>query len=134
MDRTYAYLVVVGSAPPAEITSHLGLEPTKAWSKDDPRIPGGTPYGETRWTLRSAAAEDRPWDDHLRALLPILESRKSSLAQLPSGCEAGIQCVGYFRSANPGFGLSPDLMAAYGRVGLEIDFDIYPLGPKSDGA
>jgi hypothetical protein len=134
MDRTYAYLVVVGSAPPAEISSHLGLEPTKAWSKDDPRVPGGTPYGETRWTLRSGVPEDRPWEEHLHALLPVLESRKSSLDDLPSGCEAGIVCVGCFRSATAGFLLSPALMAAYARVGLEIDFDIYLLGSNDDGA
>lgn len=129
MERTYAYLVVVGPTPPAEITRHLGIAPTKAWTKDDPRVPGGTPYGETRWTLGSGVAEDRPWEEHLGALLPLLESLKANLDDLPIGCEAGIQCVGYFRSANAGFSLSPFLMAAVGRLGLEVDFDIYLLGP-----
>jgi hypothetical protein len=129
MDQTYAYFAVFGPDAVEAITAHLGLSPSRIWSKDDPRVKGGTPLGTTKWVLDSDVGKDRAWNEHLAALLPILESRQSKIRDLPEGHEATLQCVAYFRSANPGFSLSPDIMSRVANLGLELDFDIYCLGP-----
>ena len=130
MDQTYAFFVVVGPGTAEVISAHLDLVPSRFWNKDDPRVKGGKPYGHTRWVLDSAIGRDRPWEEHLAALLPFLESRQFNIRNLPEGHEAGLQCIAKFISVNPGSHLTSDLMSRIANLGLDLDFDIYCLGAE----
>jgi hypothetical protein len=63
--------------------------------------------------------------DHIEALLPLLEARASVVKLFAQRNAAGINCVGYYYGSNPGLHLSAPLITRLAALGLPVDFDLY---------
>jgi hypothetical protein len=122
MDRSYAYLRVVGQSNVAGITDAFGIQPAKSWNVGDKR-PNGSVYDFSHW--QTAEFEGQSLDDAVRALVGFIEDARLDCSQLPNDVEATIQCVGYHEDQSPGFHFEADLVRRLGRMGLAIDFDLY---------
>jgi hypothetical protein len=78
------------------------------------------------WTLISPLPRGESFlQDHIEALLKVLEPKALELSSLGEKCSFGINCVGYYYGANPGLGLSAALIRRLAALGLGIDFDLY---------
>ncbi|HZM85003.1 MAG TPA: DUF4279 domain-containing protein [Blastocatellia bacterium] len=132
MDETYAYFAVVGSGMYAIVSERLGLGPSRAWNEGDPKPSGGT-YSFMRWCLETDIGHNRPVQEHLEVLLPILEDHAEAIRSLAPQYEAVIQCVGYFGEPSPGFHLDAPTIARIAALGLAVDFDLYSMGSRDDG-
>lgn len=134
-DRIHVFLSVgeFAPAPPSEITELMGLEPTEMWERGEP-VPGHPTAHRTfsRWTLESPLERSKSFEDHLDALLLILEARADQIRRVKERFAAGIGCAAYFRSVNPGFHISETQLARLAALGLSLDFDLYCLGAGSD--
>ena len=124
--ETYAYFWVSGfENPHSEITDLLNLAPTKAWQSGEPGeyIPK---QKESGWELHSPLPKNEMFmDAHISALIDILEPKKNEIEILSNKYEIGINCVGYFKCANPGFHLDSKLIKKCAELNLSIDFDLY---------
>ena len=130
MPETCAYFYILGfECDPAVITSHLSLEPTKIWRRGDAHPRRKNHFFDcSGWELDSALPRDGyDLDALVRALVDRLHPLADRLAALPPHKSKGINCVGYYFSENPGFHLTADLAGKIGRLGLEVDFDLYNL-------
>jgi len=122
MDRSYAYLRVVGRSNVAAVTDAFGIQPAKSWSVGDTRSRGGV-YDFSHW--QTAEFEGPSLDDAVRALVDFIEQAGLDFSRLPTDFDATIQCVGYHEDQSPGFHFEADLVRRLGRMGLAIDFDLY---------
>ncbi len=65
-------------------------------------------------------------DTHIEAVLDIIEPKRTQILELQAqGCTIGMNCVGYYHSPNPGFGLSAKLLSRLAAFSLDVDFDLY---------
>lgn len=71
-----AFRFVGASLDPTEVSRHLSLKPTEAWSKGE----GGKSTGY--WGIDSEVQEDEPLESHLEFLLGKLEPQGKGLAAL----------------------------------------------------
>ncbi len=127
---TYAYFYVSkfeGEA--SEITRKLKLEPTETWQKGDVwfRLPRLRP--ESCWKIYSPLDRSEIFlDTHIEAVLDIIEPKRAQILELQAqDCDIGINCVGMYYSAHPGFGLSAKLLSRLAAFSFDVDFDLYCL-------
>ena len=129
----YAYFwIAADELPHQDISSALKLEPTEYWDKGDP----GKyiqQQKQARWVYRSPLPSSEMFlDSHLAAVVDVLQERSEQLKALKNKYEVGINCVGYYTEANPGFHLSEQLIQKCASLGLSVDFDLYCLGSDDD--
>ncbi len=122
----YVYFWVTSTdLAPNEVSGILGLEPSQTRTL-------GVQIAESRrarnheWKLNGPVERgDGFIQDHLEALVAVLESKPRELGLLRGRAELGINCVGYYYGANPGLHLSAALVKRVADLGLSIDFDLY---------
>jgi len=127
--ETYAYFWISGEFATSDMTVAMSLTPTETNEKGDPRKyrPGKT-WEESTWKLHSPLPRDEVFlDAHISALLELLKSKKDIIEKLQSSYETGINCVGYYTAANPGFHLSAEVIQQLAELSLSVDFDLYCL-------
>jgi len=123
---------------PEVVTALLQLEPSDVIIPDS-RMPGppgtgGVTWKHERWVLASPAGTRATIEDQLKALLPILESRRDAIIEASQRFEIGLMCAAYFRETNPGFHFDASLMARIASLQLDLDFDLYCLGEPNDNS
>lgn len=123
---TYAYFWVQGfDCAPQEISRRLGLSPTEVQLKGEV-ITGNRARQVSSWNFYSPLPRgDEVLDAHVVALLNALEPCTDAIRAASQQYETGINCVGYYYSANPGFHFSRDTIQRLGALGLPVDFDLY---------
>ncbi len=127
MDRNHvAFCVFEFGDDIATVTDMMGVEPTEAWIKGEPTPKA--PRNHSRWVLKIPLDLDRHIEDHLEALLQLLEARHEAVTSVAARYEAGIMCAIYYEDFTPGFHLSEDLVRRIANLGLCMDFDLYFLG------
>ena len=125
-ESAYAYFRVAGEdLPLEEITSSLATQPTESWRKGDPGK-----YNPSRpdsgWCLYSPLTRSTlRIDEHIEALLPLLEHRTSVVRELSERYKTYLVCVGYYYESSPGFFLSKEVIARIENLGLSLDLDLY---------
>jgi hypothetical protein len=111
----------------AELRTRLG-EPTNGYDIGDPVSTAlGAPQRQAAcWLLESGLDRTRPLDEHIAALIAIVEERREAFDSLRDRCEIDIFC-GVFsgKDAQGGFGLDPTLTGRLSNLGLPVEFDIY---------
>jgi Domain of unknown function (DUF4279) len=122
MDRSYAYLRVVGQSSVAGVTDAFGIQPAKSWNVGDKRR-NGSVYDFSHW--QTTEFDGQTLDAAVRALVGFIEESRLEFSRLPNGFVATIQCVGHHEDQSPGFHFEADLARRLGRMGLAIDFDLY---------
>lgn len=126
--KTYAYFFVSEfDCSVQEITKLMGVSPTKSCNKGAPGAHVDT-LPRSIWELHSTLARgEMPLQDHVENVLMVLEKRPEIVAKLGQQYTAGINCVGYYYSANPGLHLSAELIKRVAALDLSLDFDLYNL-------
>jgi hypothetical protein len=126
--KTYAYFSVKGfDCDYTEITKVMGIEPSRAHNKGSshsktPQIKRKTSV----WALYSSKPETEVFlDSHIESVLHLIEPKRERIKELASKYYVGIQCVGYYTNANPGFHMSAELIQRVAALGLWMDFDLY---------
>ena len=133
MRETYASLWFSDfTCSPSQITERLGLAPTECWEKGEPWLPGALRQSNA-WHLYSPLPRsERFLEQHLEALLEMIEPCQAKLLALAQDYDCGINCVGYFEGEHPGFHLSAKLIGRLNKLSLDVDFDLYCLGGEEN--
>ena len=129
--NTYAYFWIEGfDCEPWVISDLLGLQPTRTFKKGDLISDKGDKRRKTSvWEYCSTLPRTEPCQDaHISNLLEVLLQRKETIIELKSKYDMGINCVGYYHNANPGFNMSAELINSCSEIGISIDFDLYTVG------
>jgi hypothetical protein len=118
---------------PADITSALGLNPSRCWRAGEPRsTPKGSPlegnYSESYWTAR--LAEGR-WPETaltvvIGDLLQQLGAHKNFFHEIRSEGGRIEFFVGWFFDRQSGGVFSSDLLAQMADLKIDLSLDVYP--------
>jgi len=126
--ETYAYYWIGQfNCKHEEISQFLGLEPTEIKIKGEPSkyIPNRI-VKENSWILHSPLPKNEVFQDaHLAELVKVLVPKKEKVLALNEKYETGINCVGYYTNAHPGFGMSKKLISCLASLNVDIDFDLH---------
>lgn len=130
---TYAYFWIEGfHCAPEEISERLGIAPSKVHLKGEP-LSGKRVRQVNSWEVLSPLARgEEVLDSYVEALLSLLEPCAAVIQSIAKECEAGISCVGYFYSANPGFHFSHRVIQRLSALGVSVDFDLCCYCSKCD--
>ena len=118
---------------PDEITSALGVMPSKVWRKGElmndysPRI-----YKRNGWRIDSGVDRYRDFNDHLQALFDIIEPNVEAFKAVCSQYYTDLSCAVYMyhseeESSIPWIHFDKRATRILGMIGAEIDFDMYTL-------
>ncbi|MEO9971583.1 MAG: DUF4279 domain-containing protein [Hyphomonadaceae bacterium] len=126
MSTQYAYLCITGAGSSQKITDVLGLKPTKEWSEGDPWIRSGqnTKRFFMHWDLESGLEHSADLNDHIRAIMMKLRSKRSAVLELVGPYDVKITCVSYDRT-NFSFELDFGLQRQLTDFGIRLWFDTY---------
>jgi len=118
---------------PDQITALFGCAPTRAERKG---VSISTDYGTRiprigHWALTTESSDpDEDVEDGVRSLLARLPSDPALWASLTSKYAVDLFCGIFMKSANRGFGISPEVSRLLSERRLEIGFDLYFDPPK----
>ncbi|BAS58251.1 DUF4279 domain-containing protein [Leptolyngbya boryana CZ1] len=113
---------------PEDITSKVGIEPTKTWLKDELISPKGQiRYKQNGWKLRSHLEASDDLDEHFRVILQQLRQGWQPLIELCSVYEAEFCGVIYTSGERPAIHFDRELLKAVLQLNAEIDVDLYVL-------
>jgi Domain of unknown function (DUF4279) len=112
---------------PEDVTARTGLQPTESWRTGD-RI-GKTVrlYTMNGWSLSSGLDSSAELDDHLRALLDLVEPVRPALSELSTRWELEVSCALYAREYVPACHFDRETIRRLASIGAEIDVDFYCL-------
>ena len=71
-------------------------------------------------------------EEHLEALLSLLEERTPQVREVCERFDAGIHVAQYFYEVNPQFFLTSEALRRVAELGLSLSFDQYCLGESDD--
>lgn len=119
----------------AEISALLELQPTRArdvGAPVGPRSPGKL-NPRTVWSLDAAVSPDAPLEDHIAAIVGVMERRREEILSLREFCSVDVFC--YFSSENGQGGIELDatLMRRLSDLGADLLLDLY-LSDNDDAA
>jgi hypothetical protein len=140
--ETYAYLWIEGfQCDASEISAAMQLEPDETRREGDlierrfDRTGQKHYWPKSSWSFRSSLPTDEiSQASHIENLLDAIEPRSAEIMMLRESCEMGINCVGYYWGANPGFHLSEQLIQRCAALRLSIDFDLYNFEEENEEA
>lgn len=113
---------------PAEITAHLGAEPTIAASKGGCWLTssaGGKVAATGAWRLEANDGARANLDDQIAGLFAPLSGDVAIWRALVARYRGRIFCGLFLASGNEGVTLQPATLAMIGQRGLVLDLDIY---------
>ncbi|MCC6192133.1 MAG: DUF4279 domain-containing protein [Anaerolineales bacterium] len=127
VSRTFATFRLIGKdVDPDAASNMLGLTPSRAFRKGDPRGESKTwPHG--LWTITSQHAVDSTdLARHIEWLLDQLEPVRDQLESLRDGdVKADIDCFFESLTGHGGPTFGPQLLARIASLDLELGLDIY---------
>jgi hypothetical protein len=112
----------------SELTDRLGA-PSRGHDSGDAvssRRPESGRRSEALWVIESSLDRKRPLDEHVEAMLAIIDSQLEVFAALRNACDIEIFC-GLFAAndAQGGFSIEPELSARLAALSLPLVIDIY---------
>jgi hypothetical protein len=117
-----------------EISQMVGIQPTFARSKGEKKNPGNPDsplFKNNRWGIDSGIDQHSNFDDHMNALLDIIEPRLDILRSLCSKYYCEISCGMFVYFDNGESTPWVHLDARYNRINaalkMEFDLDLYVL-------
>jgi hypothetical protein len=117
----------------AEVSSLLGLEPTKACEAGDPRSRRTlSAHSSSSWQLSTEVEDDMELDAQLRQLLTILEPRAAELWHVVErGYTANWFCYVGSQAAEHAVVLDRELMTRLLALPGDLWLDVYEDGPAT---
>lgn len=130
-EKSFVFFVVREfGGDPADVSSVVGLPPSRSWRKGDLYGASGTVHTHDRWELRSPAPESALPEEKLDTLVSALEAVAPGVRAAAERFKAGIGCVVYTQRANPGFHVSADCLRRVAALHLSLDFDVYLMSSE----
>jgi hypothetical protein len=126
-DRQYAYFHISGPGSHEEITSALGMNPSKAWNVGDINPRNGQPRKFMSWRISSGLDDKHRLEEHVENLLLFLGPKAAQLRDLWVEYDLTLQCVGYFPPSGHGTHFSREQIRQAAQLGLSFDLDFYYL-------
>lgn len=129
-EATASFILEGDRLEPEVVTNALGLPPSHAHRKGDPRPRSEeSPYRTGQWSLSSETGE-RSMEDHVIEVLEQLGSKESTIGQLCSEWDLDARfSFGYFMGRwNTGFILSPSTLERMAAFNAALWLDIYGAG------
>jgi Domain of unknown function (DUF4279) len=111
-----------------ELTAVLGLSPTVQHDKGDrysPRNPDSRVFDRTTCIFETGLPMSATIEDHLLAVVRLVESLGQQLHELASDCEIDIICSVSSDSGQGGIVLNRDLLRRIADLRLDVTFDLY---------
>ena len=111
----------------AELSQALG-SPTGSHDAGDPvtrRRPDAPKRKEALWLRESGLDEAVPLDQHIAALLDVIDARHDDFKAIRERCEIDIFCGVFSGEGQGGFALDPDVSRRLADADLAVVFDIY---------
>lgn len=131
-DKTHVTFSASNYAAEASVISKLmQCDPTSILVVGQPKPNVPTMLSRANmWILNSPLPRTAHVEEHLEALLPLLETRAEAIEELVKVHQAdiGINCSIYYRDFTPGIHLSQSLLKRIAALGLYLDLDLYFLG------
>jgi hypothetical protein len=119
---------------PDLLTETLGVLPEKAWSKgdawkssDNSRFKPRSTRPTGRWSLIPSCSKYDDLETQLGSLLSILEALPSQLHEYIKLYNGEISIAYSTGENNFGFHFTPSILERLQKLGVAIDFDIYPI-------
>jgi len=117
---------------PDQITSAIGIVPTKTWKKGDLINPKGTrQHKENGWLISSGLSKECDFEQHLLSLLSIINPHLDKLKEVCATCYVELSCAIYMycesEESTPAVHLDRQTTQVLAALGAEIDFDLYVL-------
>jgi hypothetical protein len=135
-EQTYACYCISGfQCDPEEISSIVGVAPTRVGRIGDRSAAPLIPVKENFWQLDSRLSRDKILDAeaHVDDVLAQLECHLPKVLKASSAAKSWIQVVSYSSGANSGIHLSTATITRMHKLGCELDCDLYSLGNEQDG-
>ncbi|MGV3756917.1 MAG: DUF4279 domain-containing protein [Verrucomicrobiota bacterium] len=129
MHKAHVFLAVHEFGQNPDVVSNLiGFAPTEAWVVGAPMVQKPeVPHRFSRWTYQSPLPLEAAVEDHLDALLEVLESHASGVKSVSACFPAHIGCAVYSANAVEGFHLSAPNLARISALGLSFDYEHYAI-------
>jgi Domain of unknown function (DUF4279) len=133
-DKAHVFLSVLDFGDdPLIVTSRIGLSPTSAWRQGDPMPPHPTATrNHSRWSFQSPLPLETHVEQHLAALLTLLEPHAESIQECSAEFSLELCCAIYYEDFTPGIHLSSEILQRIAALGIPLDLDLYFLGDDSD--
>lgn len=117
---------------PEELTNIIGISPTRTWRQGDLVTPRTAHrYKENGWELSSGVSQHESFDNHVNALLDIIEPKIDAFIEIGSKYFATLSCAIYMydnsENSLPWPHFTKRSMAVLHHIGAEVDFDLYIL-------
>lgn len=131
--EVYAEFTLSGNdLNPEEVTSKVGIQPTKTWYKDDLISPKATArYQQSGWSLRSHLETSDDLGEHFHVVLEQLKQNWQAVAELCSIYDAEFCGVIYTPGDRPTIHFDRATLNAVLQLNAEIDVDLYVLPPET---
>ena len=120
---------------PTDITKKLGIKPDNAGIEGDPHPVGAgrtVPLRGSLWSLKSVLDVHRSVEDHIEALLEVLEAHSEPLKELARKYESKLFVAIYYYEVNPSILLSNSVLRRIADLNIALDFDIYCLADNEE--
>lgn len=116
---------------PELVSAAIGISCDRCWRIGDLRPKTIIKEKQNGWILDSGLPRTATLDEHINALLSILEPRADSVRQLSVASTVELSCVVY-SDHNPGLSFDASVIAKIARLGAGLDIDLYIM--KADVA
>ena len=112
-----------------EISSILGLKPTKSWRQGDQIQRTTLKRKENGWDLSSGISPSEGFEKHLASLIQQIRPSIHKFAQLPSNTEIELSCAVHIHEEGeqslPWIHLDHKTITILNQLGADVDFDLY---------
>ncbi len=131
--EVYAEFSLTGiNLNPEEVTSKIGIQPTKTWLKDELISPKAKiRYQQNGWKLRSHLDTSDDLEEHFRVVLDQLKQGWQPLVEMCSVYDAEFCGVVYTSGDRPTIHFDKEILKAVLQLNAEIDVDLYVLPLES---
>ncbi|MEV1068776.1 DUF4279 domain-containing protein [Streptomyces sp. NPDC050263] len=120
-----------------EISARLGIVPDEQYeqgSLSSPRNPGSRRRETSVWIRRSGLGNDSGLEEHVAALVRLVNGRREELTRLSVDCDLEL-CLGFgSENGQGGCVLPAPLLTEVAGLGLDVVLDLYPPTAPTPGA
>jgi hypothetical protein len=125
VNEYYAYFSLSGSFDPVDITSRVGITPTRT-SLEGESIPGTHIKKKcSRWALYSRLEKTVALAMHVSDVLEQLDKNETAFKAVSEKFGGVRELVGRFNAYYPGFFLESQVLSRRAHYGLSVDCDFY---------
>lgn len=110
---------------PTEVTSEIGLRPTRAYRKGEAMPRPGHYYATGLWSLKSSRAPSASLEEQIASLLNELEPRAAEVRRtVRTGIDAGFYCTCAVGNPPIRVCLTASTLSRLGELNLDLVMDI----------